>query len=68
MLILCLEAFSDGVITTMVLALKVPHGADFNVLLPLAGIHGLRAQLRVCRNLLEQAPICELPDLHELCF
>jgi uncharacterized membrane protein len=34
-----LEAFSDGVIailiTIMVLEPKVPHGADFNVLLPL---------------------------------
>jgi uncharacterized membrane protein len=34
-----LEAFSDGVIaiiiTIMVLELKVPHGASFNVLLPL---------------------------------
>jgi uncharacterized membrane protein len=34
-----LEAFSDGVIaiiiTIMVLELKVPHGADFSVLLPL---------------------------------
>jgi uncharacterized membrane protein len=34
-----LEAFSDGVIaiiiTIMVLELKVPHGADFRVLLPL---------------------------------
>jgi uncharacterized membrane protein len=34
-----LEAFSDGVIaiiiTIMVLELKVPHGAEFNVLLPL---------------------------------
>jgi uncharacterized membrane protein len=34
-----LEAFSDGVIaiiiTIMVLELKVPHGADFHVLLPL---------------------------------
>lgn len=34
-----LEAFSDGVIaiiiTIMVLELKVPHGADFKVLLPL---------------------------------
>jgi uncharacterized membrane protein len=34
-----LEAFSDGVIaiiiTIMVLELKVPHGGDFNVLLPL---------------------------------
>jgi uncharacterized membrane protein len=36
-----LEAFSDGVIasisTIMVLELKVPHGADFEVLLPLCG-------------------------------
>jgi uncharacterized membrane protein len=34
-----LEAFSDGVIaiiiTIMVLELKVPHGADFRVLIPL---------------------------------
>ena len=34
-----LEAFSDGVIaiiiTTMVLELEMPHGADFSVLLPL---------------------------------
>jgi uncharacterized membrane protein len=34
-----LEAFSDGVIailiTIMVLELRVPHGADFRVLLPL---------------------------------
>jgi uncharacterized membrane protein len=34
-----LEAFSDGVIaiiiTIMVLELKVPHGADFSVVLPL---------------------------------
>jgi uncharacterized membrane protein len=34
-----LEAFSDGVIaiiiTIMVLGLKVPHGAEFRVLLPL---------------------------------
>jgi uncharacterized membrane protein len=30
-----LEAFSDGVITIMVLGLKVPHGATINALLPL---------------------------------
>jgi uncharacterized membrane protein len=30
-----LEAFSDDVITIMVLELKVPHGADFRVLIPL---------------------------------
>jgi uncharacterized membrane protein len=39
-----LEAFSDGVIaiiiTIMVLELKVPHGAGFDVLLPLAPILG----------------------------
>ena len=36
-----LEAFSDGVIAiiiTMVLELKVPHGADFSVLLPLCPV------------------------------
>ncbi|MDL2357425.1 MAG: TMEM175 family protein [Pseudomonadota bacterium] len=39
-----LEAFSDGVIaiiiTIMVLELKVPHGAGFDVLLPLAPVLG----------------------------
>jgi uncharacterized membrane protein len=30
-----LEAFSDGVVTIMVLELKVPHSADFRALLPL---------------------------------
>lgn len=30
-----LEAFSDGIITIIVLKLKVPHGADFRILLPL---------------------------------
>jgi uncharacterized membrane protein len=30
-----LEAFSDGVIAIMVLELKVPHGAEFRVLIPL---------------------------------
>ena len=30
-----LEAFSDGVIAIMVLELKIPHGADFRVLVPL---------------------------------
>jgi uncharacterized membrane protein len=39
-----LEAFSDGVIaiiiTIMVLELKVPHGAGFDVLLPLVPILG----------------------------
>jgi uncharacterized membrane protein len=30
-----LEAFSDGVIAIMVLELKVPHGADFPVLIRL---------------------------------
>jgi uncharacterized membrane protein len=29
-----LEAFSDGVIAIMVLELKVPHGATFDVLVP----------------------------------
>jgi len=37
-----LEAFSDGVIaiiiTIMVLELKVPHGATFDTLLPLAPV------------------------------
>jgi uncharacterized membrane protein len=39
-----LEAFSDGVIaiiiTIMVLELKVPHGAGFDVLFPLLAILG----------------------------
>ena len=39
-----LEAFSDGVIaiivTIMVLELKVPHGAGFDVLMPLVPILG----------------------------
>jgi uncharacterized membrane protein len=30
-----LEAFSDGVITIMVLELKVPHSPDFRALIPL---------------------------------
>jgi uncharacterized membrane protein len=30
-----LQAFSGGIITILVLALKVPHGADFDVLIPL---------------------------------
>ena len=30
-----LEAFSDGFIAIMVLELKVPHGAEFRVLIPL---------------------------------
>jgi uncharacterized membrane protein len=43
-----LEAFSDGVIAIiiMVLELKVPHGATFDVLLR--------------GHLLEQAPVCKL--------
>jgi hypothetical protein len=35
-----LEAFSDGVITIMVLKLKVPHGATFDDLLPVLPILG----------------------------
>jgi uncharacterized membrane protein len=38
-----IEAFSDGVIaiiiTIMVLELKVPHGASFHDLLPLASVY-----------------------------
>ena len=61
-----LEAFSDGVIaifiTIMVLELKVPHDPDFRALIPLwPCLHELRAQLRLRRHLLEQAPVWELP-------
>ena len=56
-----LEAFSDGVIaiiiTIMVLELKVPHGDDLAALQPLLPVLlELRAELHLCRHLLEQPP------------
>jgi uncharacterized membrane protein len=61
-----LEAFSDGVIailiTIMVLELKVPHSPDFRALLPLWPVFmSYVLSFIYIKDLLEQAPICELP-------
>jgi uncharacterized membrane protein len=61
-----LEALSDGVIaviiTILVLELKVPHGADFGVLLPLWPVFMSYVMSFILRrNLLEQLQYANHP-------